>query len=381
MLGGSTTFLCNLAGELVRRKVPAEIFSFSKDNPLAADFQRLNVPVFCQDDGLIFEDRLAAIWRELQRFKPTVVIANISAISFEVLRYVPQGVFRCGVIHTDSQGVYDSLKHYAPTLDAMAVVSQKIQANAKVLPEFANVTVAYLPLGVPMPADFQTRTFDEPLRILYLGRLSREQKRVHLLPEILEYLKVSRMPFHWTIAGDGPDASALRAAMQSNDPNQTISFLGHVAYDNVPAIIKDHDVFLLASDYEGLPLTLLEAMGHGLIPVVSDLPSGIREVVNESNGVRVSPDDIKGYAEAILTLNADRRKMAELSLNARNKVRTHFSVGAMADRWLNAFPDGKSSPDTWPGISKYKPILGSTQSYYFSPPVRMLRRLAARFRR
>ena len=43
-LGGVTTFLCNLGGELIRRKIPVAVLSFEKENPLAADFQRLNVP-------------------------------------------------------------------------------------------------------------------------------------------------------------------------------------------------------------------------------------------------------------------------------------------------------------------------------------------------
>src|SRR3974390_807354 len=87
-LGGSTTFLCNLGGELVRRGGPAEVLSFEKENPLAADFGRLNVPVFLQDNRhAIFEDRMLAVLQELRRFRPNVVVACLGGISFEVLRH------------------------------------------------------------------------------------------------------------------------------------------------------------------------------------------------------------------------------------------------------------------------------------------------------
>src|SRR4051812_11957826 len=77
-LGGSTTFLCNLSGELQRRGIPVEVLSFETENPLASDFSRLNVSIFTQDQRrFIFEDRLLAILRRLGEFKPAVVIANL----------------------------------------------------------------------------------------------------------------------------------------------------------------------------------------------------------------------------------------------------------------------------------------------------------------
>src|SRR4051812_45692007 len=94
-LGGAVTFLCNLGGELARRNIPVEVLSFESDNPLASDFQRLNVPVFTQDARrLIFEDRLQVILHRLREFEPTVVVANLSATAFEVLRYLPEKIFR-----------------------------------------------------------------------------------------------------------------------------------------------------------------------------------------------------------------------------------------------------------------------------------------------
>src|SRR5205809_54347 len=200
-LGGTTTFLCNLGGELARRGIAVEVLSFEKENPLASDFSRLNVPVHTQDDRrVIFEDRMQAVLQRLAGFRPTVVLANLSAISFEVLRYVPARVFRVGVAHSDDAKVYDMIGRYLPHLDLLAVVSETIRRRMAELPEYTGAPFRYLPLGVPMPEDgsMASRDFAGRLRILYLGRLEREQKRVHLFPAILEGLKSSGVPFHWT---------------------------------------------------------------------------------------------------------------------------------------------------------------------------------------
>ena len=381
-LGGSTTFLCNLGGELARRTIALEVLSFEKENPLAPDFSRLNVPVLTQDQGrLIFEDRLLAILRRLAEFRPAVVLANLSATSFEVLRYVPAGVFRVGVAHADDPKVYELIGQYTSHLDLVAVVSETIRRRMAKLPEFARATVRYLPLGVPMPGkESSAREFKGRLRILYLGRLDREQKRAHLFPAILDQLQSSGIPFHWTIAGEGAERAALERQMKGAPPAQTVSFTGKVAYADVPRLLSEHDVFLLASDYEGLPLSLLEAMGAGLVPVVSDLPSGIRELVDESTGKRVAPDNLHGFAEAIVWLHEHRVEMSRRSENARRKVRLEFSLAAMADRWLGAFPGTIAPGITWPQHGSVKPPLQMKNHLRFSRPGRALRRLAFKLR-
>src|SRR5208282_3944701 len=114
---------------------------------------------------------------------------------------------------------------YAPWMDLAAMVSKTMARKAEIMPEFARVPVACLPYGVPMCLDTKlpARDFTGPLRILYLGRLDREQKRAHLFPQIWEQLKTSGIPFHWTMAGEGPEKSALERALQ-NSPGQTVSF-------------------------------------------------------------------------------------------------------------------------------------------------------------
>ncbi len=382
-LGGATTFLCNFGGELVCRGVPVEVLSFEKNNPLAADFKRLNVPLFWQDDRhVIFEDRVQAVLRELRRFRPTAVVACLGGNSFEVLRYVPAGVFRAGMVQADYPGAYEVAQPYAAHLDLMAGVSQAVAANLEARQDFARVPVRYLPYGVPMPEP-GARTSppaNAPLRILYFGRLVEAQKRVRFFPQILEQLKSSGIPFHWTIAGEGPEKTFLQSALQSSPPSQTVSFPGKILYGDVPRLLAAHDVFLLASNVEGLPLSLLEAMGYGLVPVVSDLDSGIREVVDETSGIRVVPSNVSGYAEAIIWLHEHREEMRRLSQNAQARVRRDFSVGAMTDRWLGALPPPPKSDVNWPDRWRIGAPLPSRGDLRFSPPARLLRRWLIKLR-
>jgi glycosyltransferase involved in cell wall biosynthesis len=383
-LGGSTTFLINFAGELVRRGIPVEVMSFERENPMASDFQRQNVPVLCLDQRrMIFEDRLQIVLENLTRFRPTVVVATLAPPSFETLRYLPTGIFRIGMGQSDDPIVYEMMRHYAPHMDALAVVSREMRRRAAAMPGFAKTPVHHLPYGVPMPADEETVRVAprRPLQILYLGRLGREQKRVHLFPQILEQLKASGIPFHWTIAGDGPERAALEQTMTGATPEQTVSFTGSVRYAGVPALLKQHDLYLLTSDYEGLPLSLLEAMGAGLVPVVSDLPSGIPEVVDAGNGMLVPVDDVAGYARAIIHLHRHRDELAAKSAAARARVQTEFSVAAMTDRWLAAFPAMRGDIAPWPKRWRIQAPLTAGNAIYFSPPVRVIRRLAARFRK
>jgi glycosyltransferase involved in cell wall biosynthesis len=388
--GGATTFLCNFAGELVRRKIPVEVLTLEHSNPFASDFDRAGIPVRLQDERrTILEDRIKAVLQAMADMRANVVVANLGGASYEVLRYVPKDVLRVGVVHADHPEVYEMVRHYSAHVDLLATVSQTIKENLEKIPGFGDVPIKYLPLGVPMPDTPIHRQFTHPLRILYLGRLSREQKRVHLFPEIRRDLKASGIPFEWTIVGAGPDENWLKEVLSSPDessqmrqapqPEHKVSLKRPIRYADVPQLLSAQDVFLLVSEYEGLPLTLLEAMGSGLVSVVSDLPSGIRELVDEKTGRRVASDDIHGYAREIVWLHEHRDEMARLSANARERVHRDYSVAAMADRWLNVFHQAPPRRN-WPTQWKIEPPLISPGRFKFSAVGRSLRRIKLKLR-
>lgn len=377
-LGGSTTFLCNLGGELVRRGLKCAVFSFEKENPLATDFTRLGIDVFVQDESrTIWEDSVSAILRGLADYNPTSIVANLGPSSFEVLRYVPTGIKRVGIIHSDDVKVYRLVTRYRQWLDAFVGVSSHIVEQLGAIPEIASMEMHCLTCGVGIPSDQPTRFLqsDDLMRIIYLGRLDHDAKRVRIFPDILKTLAASGVPFHWSIVGDGPERGFLEKEMTSSHAGQTIKLTGRVAYERIPELLQSHHILLLTSDYEGLPLSLLEAMACGLVPVVSDLPSGIREVVDTSNGILVPVNDIEGYSRGILHLLGHREEWCAKSDAARARVQAEFSTQAIAPRWLEVLAHNSDITPQWSPRHKIDAPLSDKWTPLFWPPLRPVRRL------
>jgi colanic acid/amylovoran biosynthesis glycosyltransferase len=380
-LGGATTFLLNLTVRLVRRRLPVFVVGLEHENPYAKDFEGLGIPLHVEDErSAIFEDRLYSALQVIRRFQPTAVISCLGPSSYEILRYVPTCVTRLGMMQADSPDIYPVFAAYVPFFDATVGVSRQIAANLRTHPVLGRLAAHYLPYGVPVPPmdGPSVRPDSRPIRILYLGRLVRPQKRVHLFPEVLRQLEAAGIPFWWTVAGDGPERPWLEKEMVSSAPDSVVEFAGAVSYRDVPALLDFHDVFLLASDHEGLPISLLEAMAHGLVPVVSNLPSGVSEVVDQECGILVDPENINGYAAGIIWLSQNPSALLAMATKARQRVHNDYSAEAMADRWLMVLDRlHKGEPEDWGRFAKITGPLNH-DSAWFREPIRTLRRFARR---
>jgi glycosyltransferase involved in cell wall biosynthesis len=148
--------------------------------------------------------------------------------------------------------------------------------------------------------------------------------------------------------------------------------------------IRQHDVFIMASDHEGGPLTLPEAMSVGLVPVCNDIPCLVQELVNSENGFRISRDP-REFAEAIAQLNRDRRMLERMSDAARRTIGSAYSIEAMAQRYLDFIaPMARTrSPVAWPGSIRPKPYLRSSLAFQLMqrlPPLRPARRIWKRLK-
>ncbi len=377
-LGGSTTYMMFLAAALRRQGVPSEVFSFSADHPLAREFAEAEVPVHTTDaHRLIYEDRLQQLYARLREFKPTVAFAVLGAESFELLRHLPAGVARIGVFHDRTSQPQIFGPRYRGSLDHLVVVAAYLREDLRRLdPQFP---CTYLAHGIPLPEGVPPRMAPEnsaPLHLLYYGRLENISKGIRLFPEIVAALKHRQIPFCWTIHGCGPEEKFLKTALAQDVRSGLVRFSSPIPYDQLPAMVRQHDVYLLTSTNEGGPLTLVESMALGLVPVCGDIPGLVQEVITPANGFRVPRADPDAYACAIAKIHADRDLLEQMSRAAKAAIVADFSADAMARRYLAFFESLKLSTaeSNWPETIRVQPILGGHPLLYCGP-ARVARRL------
>ena len=173
----------------------------------------------------------------------------------------------------------------------------------------ADRTEARRLLGVP----------DDALVVGWVGRHF-DQKRPGHIVEVARRV-IQRIPRSiFILIGDGPLLEETRAAA-AGEPR--IRVLGHRS--DVAQLYVGFDVFLLASAWEGLPRTVLEAQAAG-VPVVATDVNGVREAVRHgATGLLVPLGHIDGLSEQVCRLLEDDAERTRFSVAAREGIRTDFS--------------------------------------------------------
>jgi glycosyltransferase involved in cell wall biosynthesis len=193
--------------------------------------------------------------------------------------------------------------------------------------------VALLPTGQNARPDRGHARRRDVFRILYLGRIENASKGVFLLPRIAD--EISDLPFRLTIVGDGPDLPALRKRFAGFDGR--VEFRGCVPHRDVGKFLASNDAFLFPSYYEGMPMSLLEAMACGCVPVASRIRGVTDSVIDHgANGFLFSIGDAKGAARALRSLWECDALQARLARKAQARIEEAFSADRMAEGYVEA---------------------------------------------
>jgi glycosyltransferase involved in cell wall biosynthesis len=138
---------------------------------------------------------------------------------------------------------------------------------------------------------------DGPLRVLYVGRLSRS-KNVHVLVAALTKLREEGVKFRAEIVGDGQERAALGTQIEREGLAEQIRLVGPVGFEDVLAFYENADVLVLASETEGWPKAIAEGMAFGLVCIGSDR-GFVPQMLGEGRGICVAPGDASALAAAL----------------------------------------------------------------------------------
>lgn len=193
---------------------------------------------------------------------------------------------------------------------------------------------AFIPNPVLLKGELKLESFEKrPDKINVIGRLDLFQKRHDVMIEAFSIFVKNHPTYKLVFYGDGPDRNRMEERIKDLGIEKNVEFAG---ITNQPLeVMMTNKMFILTSDFEGIPNSLLEAMSIGLPCISTDCrPGGARFLIESGvNGFVVPTNDAHAIAEKMEWFLANPSKADELGINARQIV-NKFSEVHITSLWV-----------------------------------------------
>ena len=321
--GGAENMVSRLASNIDLSKIDVEvicIYGKPMNNRLeeAVAEHGVSIKYIGKDKGFSL-CALKRLNRELSDFNPDIIHTHLSACVYCSPWVLFHKATMLHTIHNTPQ--FELIK---PKIAVMRVMYKLGKAvPVAISNEIQNMVSSFYNLKRPAelvynPVDVAKyhvpKQMHDEIVLVTVGRLSVQKNQLRLI-KVFERLSTKYSKLVLIILGDGPLRGKIERHIKDHDLDKRILLMGNV--DNVEEYFAGADIFVLSSDYEGLPLVVLEAMA-GELPIVSTDVGGIKDIVSE-NGILVPVDDENAFEDALdmLISNSElRHKMGRKSLSA-----------------------------------------------------------------
>lgn len=350
--GGAERVVSILSAEFLKRGFEVGIateWESEKEYPLAPGIKRYNVGLSEEDEK---KGRISKILRRytnlrnlVKSIKPGTVISFCNKANFRAsvaLRNLPTKL----IVSVRNNPAVD----YAPFGLATKIMKKRADGCVFQTPdardffgeEFARrSTVIFNPLSDEYDEEndfrYQTGSFmkNEIKYIFIVGRLTR-QKNPILLLQAFNRLRDDLPDFGIKIYGDTQESDVvneLKTFVRDNALEDRVLFEG--VSDRIIDELKKAYMFVLSSDYEGMPNALIEAMSLGLPCISTDCPCGgpAQLIVDGENGLLVPVGDADRLADAIYKLATDAKTAERIASNAK-RIKDKLAKEKIADEWI-----------------------------------------------
>jgi glycosyltransferase involved in cell wall biosynthesis len=277
---------------------------------------------------------LRRLYRLICKFNPDAVINNAVPATQALFPYLPVQTKRISVLHSIARNELVEGTACEPWITRVVAVSPSIvQASAELIDRSR---IGLIPVGVPLGEHTcQPRQQADPLKIAYVGRLTKVAKNVDALPRILDQLANRHVPFELTIVGSGEYEDELRMAFGRRPYRDQVRFTGPQTPAAVREILRSQHTLLMCSTYEGTPHALLEAMATGLVCIVPHLSGATDCIISQGKtGFLCSTRGESGYADLLEMVYRNPVGCVAVGMEARATVRARYSVEMMTQQYL-----------------------------------------------
>ena len=343
--GGAERVTCNLASYLANRGHEIKILTMSDDMPSYAidkKVQRLSLLLTSERKNIIYNSvlRLYRFVKHLRKSKADSYVVMLPVTTIMLLRL--QWLTKAKIIAAErvDPSQYpiqkqNQLKLLAKNADGWIFQTEEERnwygesigkAIVKIIPNAINPDF----IGEP----YQGK---RKLTIVTVGRLTR-QKNHELLIKAFACINKYFSEYQLVIYGDGPKKEYLEMVAGNSGIQEKVLFPGYTS--SIGETIKDASLFVLSSDFEGMPNALMEAMALGLPCISTDCDGGGARflIENEKNGLLVPKGDVDALADAMKRMLSDR-EFAEQCGQEAHKICDRLAPERIYGEWEQFIKD------------------------------------------
>ena len=339
---GPNTWLKRLLPELSKNHFIIEVLVFFEEDLSRCETYKyciaLNYNVHVFPFKSLAEEKIRWILKTLSLEPPDIFFPNMLVHAFYAASWLKKsGIATIGLIHSDDR-FYDGIieefvignDEYKTT--AVVACSKYLYAKVNAKKE-KNIISKCIPYGVPIN-NIPQASFDGPnLKLIYTGRLIEKQKRISDVVKAMCRACNEIDGVEGIIYGHGEDKK-VQDLIKKYSRNNKVKFGGAVSNSQIFSTLSEANVFVLLSDYEGLSQSLLEAMACGLVPVCSNMKSGIPELITNNETGIIVKNRKSSFVAAIKRLKNDPALCESISKKAKEKV-IDYSGEVCTNSWVN----------------------------------------------
>ena len=209
-------------------------------------------------------------------------------------RYLPGNDFGGFMRKLATKIVVRNAKLVTTVTDNLAKAMQKHglkNDNYIVLPNVVNLDMFHI----------SEKKNNTPCKIIHVSCFEDKSKNISGLLESLKIVEQKGIDFQCTLIGEGMDFDLMKVKANELQLINKVSFTGLLEGQKLADELASGDFLVMSSNYENMPVVILEALASGL-PVVSTNVGGIKEMIDETKGILVEPRNKEALAEAIIKM-------------------------------------------------------------------------------
>lgn len=342
-MGGAEIMCENLSYELKKKGNEVIVVSlYSKKTVITDRLEKDGVKVYFFDkkEGLDLKLILKLI-KFLKKEKPDVVHTHIYAIKYGIIASIFSGIKRrvhtvhniaekeCGNIDKRINKIF--YKYFSVTPVALSnLIKDTIIKEYSIKEE--KIPVVFNGINLKKCQIKEDYSIKEKIKICHIGRFS-EQKNHRGLVKAFKIFNEKYPDSILNLIGVGELEETIKKLVEENNLTKKVNFLG--LQSNVCSYLNKADIFTLPSNYEGIPMTLIEAMGTG-IPIVTTNVGGIPNMLKNDESALIVKNEIKLIAQAFEKLVLNNELREKIGKNALKESK-FFSSEEMARKYIKIY--------------------------------------------